>query len=120
MRGLKSEQLGREKLERMRQHFERDKTAFQENASNLRSLNQFLWQVPTIAITLTGGLWFGVTKIDVILGKQGLLALAGLTDFLLIFVVLRVRHLFGEYLRAQKGFCEAREIKNESHLCASK
>ena len=60
-------------LEKMRQRFEREKTAFQENASHLRSLNQFLWQVPTIAITLTGGLWFGVTKIDVIIVNQGLL-----------------------------------------------
>jgi len=100
-------------LEKMRQRFERERTAFQENASHLRSLNQFLWQVPTIAITLTGGLWFGVTKIDVIIVNQGLLSFAALADFLLVFVILRIRHLLGEYLAAQKGFCEKREIKRE-------
>jgi hypothetical protein len=102
------------KLEKLRQGFERDRVAYQENAAHLRSLNQYLWQVPTIAITLTGGLWFGVTKIDFALAKVGLLAFAAVADLLLILVIFRVRHLFGQYLEAQKGFCTHREIKSES------
>lgn len=108
------EHMYQRNMERMRQEFEREKTAYQENASHLRSLNQFLWQVPAIAITLTGGLWFGVTRIDIILAKQWLLTFAAVSDFILVFVILRVRFLFGQYLAAQKGFCPNREIKSES------
>src|SRR5690606_32520393 len=100
-------------LEKLRQEFERERVAYQENATHLRSLNQYLWQVPTIAITLTGGLWFGVTKIDVALAKIWLLTFAAVADFLLILVILRIRFLFGQYLEAQKGFCPKREIGSE-------
>jgi hypothetical protein len=98
----------REKLE-----FERDKVVYEQNAQHLRSLNQFLWQVPTIAITLTGGLWYGVTKIDAFIVREGLLLFAGLANILLVIVVLRIRFLFGQYLGAQRGFNPKMELKSE-------
>lgn len=101
-------------LQEERIAFERDKTAYEANVKHLLSLNQFLWQVPTIAISLTGGLWYGVTKIDFPLAREGLLLLSALSDLLLIVVVLRMRFLFGAYLSAQRGFNPKFEIKNES------
>ncbi len=94
--------------------FERDKVAYEQNAQHLRSLNQFLWQVPTIAITLTGGLWYGVTTINAIFVREGLLAFASLSDLLLVVVVLRIRFLFGQYLAAQRGFNPRFEIRKEN------
>jgi hypothetical protein len=102
------------KLQDDRIAFERDKVAYEQNAQHLRSLNQFLWQVPTIAITLTGGLWYGVTKIDAFIVREGLLSFAALSDVLLVIVLLRVRFLFGQYLAAQRGFNPRFEIKSEA------
>jgi len=40
------------------------KAAYEQNYQHFRSLNQIMWQIPVLATTLTGGLWFGVTKIE--------------------------------------------------------
>ena len=103
-----------QRLQAERLAFERDRVAYEQNAQHLRALNQFLWQVPTIAITLTGGLWYGMTKIDTPMMREGLLAFAALADLLLIIVLLRIRFLFGQYLVAQKGFNPKFEIKSEN------
>ena len=38
--------------------------AFEQNHETFRSLNHQMWQIPLISMTLTGGLWFGVSKVD--------------------------------------------------------
>jgi hypothetical protein len=43
--------------------FEREKTIFEQDCQEFRSLNGFLWQIPVIVSTLTGGLWFGASKV---------------------------------------------------------
>jgi protein strawberry notch len=40
------------------------KEAYEQNYQQFRSLNQIMWQIPVLAMTLTGGLWFGVSTID--------------------------------------------------------
>jgi len=115
MRNIEHERLRLDReLGKQRIAFERDKTAFEQNAQHLRSLNQFLWQVPAIAITLTGGLWYGVTRIEAPIVREGLLAFAGISDLLLIVVLLRIRYLFGQYLAAQRGFNPRFEIQKEN------
>jgi hypothetical protein len=37
--------------------FQRQKTIFEQDCQEFRSLNGFLWQIPVIVSTLTGGLW---------------------------------------------------------------
>jgi hypothetical protein len=37
--------------------FEKAKTIFEQDCQEFRSLNGFLWQIPVIVSTLTGGLW---------------------------------------------------------------
>lgn len=77
--------------------------AFNQNSETFRALNALMWQVPLIAMTLTGGLWFGVSSIskdsDLAFLRPGLLLLAGVGDLLLIVILERLRHIIGEYLR---------------------
>jgi hypothetical protein len=84
---------------------EREKLCYQQNFEQFRSLNQIMWQVPIIAMTLTGGLWFGVAKIDAQVAQIGLLALAVLGNSGLIAVLHRTRFVMGEYLKKIKEFC---------------
>ncbi len=80
------------------EQFEREKLCYEQNFEQFRSLNQIMWQVPIIAMTLTGGLWFGVAKIDVQTAQCALLALAVLGNSGLIAVLHRTRFVMGEYL----------------------
>jgi hypothetical protein len=43
--------------------FDRKKVIFEQDCQEFRSLNGFLWQVPVLVSTLTGGLWFGADKV---------------------------------------------------------
>jgi len=74
--------------------FERDKTAYLQHSEGFRHLNSQMWQVPIIAMTLTGGLWFGVfsSNIDDHVAA-GLLAFTGICDILFIVVLFRVRFI---------------------------
>jgi SAM-dependent methyltransferase len=74
--------------------------AYNQNFENFRSLNALMWQIPLIAMTLTGGLWFGVSSIkDMPLMRVCLLLLAAIGDFGLIVVLARLRHILGCYLK---------------------
>jgi hypothetical protein len=85
--------------------FEREKVAFQENASHLRALNQFLWQVPIIAMTLTGGLWYGAAMLkEADDFKFALLLFCGLSDLILIVILWRTRFVFEAILEKTKTF----------------
>lgn len=77
--------------------------AYNQNTETFRALNALMWQIPLIAMTLTGGLWFGVASISKDSGlsflRPGLLLLAGVGDLLLIVILERLRHIIGEYLK---------------------
>jgi hypothetical protein len=85
--------------------FEKAKICFEQNSEHLRSLNGFMWQTPLIAMTLTGGLWFGIAQLQpsskVIFG---LLIFAALTNFSLILVMRRMRFIFERILNKTKEF----------------
>lgn len=73
--------------------------SFNQNFETFRSLNSLMWQIPLIAMTLTGGLWFGVSTV----GKEpafrtGLLSLAGLGNLGLMAILHRLRYIMGQYL----------------------
>jgi SAM-dependent methyltransferase len=73
--------------------------AFNQNHEAFRSLNQQMWQIPLIAMTLTGGLWFGVSRTeDFALFTMALLFLAGVANVALIVVLYRLRYVMGLYL----------------------
>lgn len=81
---------------------------YQENVATFRSLNQLMWQIPLIAMTLTGGLWFGVSRPETSpLFQVCLLGLAAAGNLVLIAILARLRYIMGEYLRWQNGFYPA-------------
>jgi len=89
----------------MSEQFEKDKICYEQNCEMFRSLNQIMWQVPLIAMTLTGGLWFGVSIIDGdVLRQSALLLLATVGNFALCVVLWRVRYIMGEYLQQIRSF----------------
>lgn len=78
---------------------ERRLATYDQNSETFRSLNQLMWQIPLIGMTLTGGLWFGVAKVDGSPFFQfGLLALAGIGNLVLVAVLGRLRYIMGQYL----------------------
>lgn len=74
--------------------------AYNQNHETFRSLNALMWQIPLIAMTLTGGLWFGVSKVEeASIFRIGLLSLAFVGDLGLAVVLQRLRFVMGEHLR---------------------
>ncbi|QTC90327.1 class I SAM-dependent methyltransferase [Brevundimonas goettingensis] len=85
--------------------------AYQQNAETFRSLNQLMWQIPLIAMTLTGGLWFGVAKADTSLALQlCLLGLAAAGNVGLIVVLFRLRYIMGQYLEWAENYNPAGHV----------
>jgi hypothetical protein len=86
--------------------FEREKLCYQQNFEHARSLNHQMNQIPTLAMTLTGGLWFaaGVTERMEETMRFGLLLFASICDFSLALAILRVRDVFNSYLEKVRTF----------------
>jgi 2-polyprenyl-3-methyl-5-hydroxy-6-metoxy-1,4-benzoquinol methylase len=73
--------------------------AFNQNHEAFRSLNQQMWQIPLISMTLTGGLWFGVSTVgDNPVFKLALLGLACVGNLILLVVIHRLRFVMDGYL----------------------
>ncbi len=87
--------------------FEREKTIFEQDCEEFRSLNGFLWQIPVIVSTLTGGLWFGADKVTAdSIGRPALWFLAIIVNIVFVAVLWRLRagpmeHLLGRIHRYQ-------------------
>jgi len=86
--------------------FEREKVCYKQNFEQARSLNAQMNQIPTLAITLTGGLWFaaGLTERMQTPMRFGLLIFAGLCNIGLVLAILRVRDVFHSYLEGLRAF----------------
>ena len=63
-------------------------------------------RVPTLAVTLTGGLWYGASltqTVDTTI-RLGLLLLAGVCNLALILASVRIRDVLQSYLEELKSF----------------
>ena len=76
----------------IQRRFDRERVIFEQDCHEFRSLNGFLWQIPVIVSTLTGGLWFGVDKVakDSIV-RPSLWLLAFAVNLVFIVVLWRLR-----------------------------
>lgn len=85
---------------------DRWKICYEQNFEQARSLNLQMNQVPVLAVTLTGGLWFGagVTKDIPIEISFALLLFAGLCNLALILAALRIRDVLESYLEKIEEF----------------
>jgi hypothetical protein len=93
----------------MSEEFERAKACFEQNSEHIRSLNQIMWKVPLLAMTLTGGLWFAVATTPVLTrpAQVGFLLLAAIANIALVFVLARIRFVMQGYIERVKDFYEA-------------
>lgn len=95
---------GLEELDR-REKFEREKACYEQNYQQFRAMNQIMWQIPIIAITLTGGLWYAVsTQQGIALFRAPALFLGAVLDLALIIVLIRVRYVMGAHLERLRAF----------------
>lgn len=88
------------------EQYKRDEAAYRENCAFARGINTQLMQIPTFAITLTGGLWLGAALSQNV--EQGvkavLLFFAVIADVALIVVLFRLRDVFKSYMEKIKAF----------------
>src|SRR5690242_12138578 len=86
--------------------FEREKACYEHNAAQMRSLNEQMNRVPTVSVTITGGLWFAAAQIPVLDGaiKFGLLVFAGFANLGLTLACFRIRDVIQSYLEKMKTF----------------
>jgi hypothetical protein len=80
--------------------FGRAKTCYEQNFLQFRNLNDQMNRIPTIAVTLTGGLWYGAAiaqGVDIFV-KFGLLIFAGVSNIALILSAYRIRDVMAAYL----------------------
>jgi hypothetical protein len=86
--------------------FEREKASFEHNTAQMRALNEQMSKVPTISVTLTGGLWFAAAQsptVDLSI-KFGLLIFAGIANLGLVLACFRIRDVLESYLEKIKEF----------------
>jgi len=86
--------------------FEKEKVCYEQNFQQLRSLNDQMNRIPTIAVTLTGGLWYGASltgHVDPAI-RFGLIILAGFCDLALILACIRTRDVMQSYMEQIKQF----------------
>ena len=88
------------------ENLSREQTCYVQNFEQARSLNGQMNNVPVLAMTLTGGLWFaaGVTKHVSPEIRFLLLLFAGFCNLALILATIRIRDVFHSYLEKIKEF----------------
>lgn len=93
--------------------FEHAKAAFDQNFAQFRHLNEQMNRIPAFAVTLTGGFWYIAVVSDYgnalgpvreHLARFALMLFAGLCDFALVCIAIRVRDVMGDYLDRVRRF----------------
>ena len=91
--GIPSEDAARKEA------FDREKVCYEQNFQQYRAMNQIMWQVPLLAITITGGLWYAALNVTGVQDfKRPIFLLAFVLDAALIAVLWRVRHVMSAYM----------------------
>lgn len=86
-------------MQRISNQDEKDIATNEQNCEQFRSLNQIMYQIPVLAMTLTGGLWFGAGQLkDYEFITYWLFFLAGLSDIGFAAVLWRIRYVMQKYL----------------------
>lgn len=101
------------KLEAQKWDYRKQELKYLEAGQHLRALNQIMWQVPSMAIALTGGLWYGTTLLDSAKPRIALLLFAFLVNFVTIFVLFRLRSIIEKQILIQNRFAEGVPLKTD-------
>ncbi|MES3081191.1 hypothetical protein [Sphingomonas faeni] len=93
--------------------FEHAKAAFEQNFAQFRHLNEQMNRIPAFAVTLTGGFWYvavvsnyghSLGPVREHLARFALMLFAGLCDFTLVCIAIRVRDVMADYLDRVRRF----------------
>lgn len=88
------------KLETIRWHQKLQEITYLEAGQHMRALNQLMWQIPSFAIAVNGGLWYATTLVN-----QNALwiifAVLALFDLTTIITIYRLRCLIGKKIHIQ-------------------
>jgi len=98
-------------LEHIKWQFKKDELSYLEAGQHLRSLNQQLWQVPSMVIAITGGIWYGAASISGDLPKVLALSFAAIVNLLTIPIVIRLRQLIKKHITLQLTFNMLKDSK---------
>ena len=94
-------------LEAQKWAYKKEELQYVEAGQHLRSLNQLMWQVPSLAIAITGGLWYGATLVGDDTTRRLLLTFSALVDALTIVTLWRLRSIIGMHIAHQRQFAGA-------------
>lgn len=93
-------------LEASKWEYRKSELQYLEAGQHLRSLNQLMWQVPSMAIAITGGLWFGAASIEAYTPRAWVLGFTGLVNVLTIIILWRIRGVIETYINHQDNFAQ--------------
>ncbi|EIF29010.1 hypothetical protein BCh11DRAFT_04438 [Burkholderia sp. Ch1-1] len=91
-------------LEERKWAYRKEELQYLEAGQHLRSLNQLMWQVPGLAIGITGGLWYGATLVNDETTRRFLLTFSAIVDVLTIITLWRLRSIIGMHIAHQRRF----------------
>lgn len=91
-------------LEERKWRFKTLELKYLEAGQHLRSLNQLMWQVPSMVIAITGGLWYGATTVDELQARTVVLSFAAVFSVLTIVIIWRLRQLIQMHIDRQRLF----------------
>lgn len=91
-------------LEQTKWEYKQHELAYVEAGNHMRALNLLMWQVPSIAIAVTGGLWYGAANLPVIKAQLWIFLFAALVDCMTIITLWRLRSLIGVDIEKQRTF----------------
>lgn len=86
--------------------FEREKTCYEQNNQQMRALSEQMSRVPTVAITLSGGLWFGASQTPSVDAEIRfiLFLFAGIVNVGLALSCFRIRDVIQSYSEKVQEF----------------
>ncbi|MBW7565182.1 hypothetical protein KIF53_01390 [Chromobacterium subtsugae] len=91
-------------LEETKWKYKQKELAYVEAGNHMRALNQLMWQVPSIAMAITGGLWYGAANLQVAEPRAWVFAFAIVADVMTIITLHRLRKLIQRELEKQATF----------------
>lgn len=103
-------------LEAQKWEYKKQELVFVEAGHHIRALNVTLWQVPSMAIAITGGLWYGISLFDHEAVKIAALTFTSLVDLVTVRIIWRLRSVMSGYLAAQLSFQSLTDTGKPKHV----
>lgn len=99
-------------LEAQKWAYKKQELEYLEAGHHLRALNQLMWQVPSMSIAITGGLWYGATTVDSESSRAWVFGFVAVVDVLVVFILWRLRALIQIHINHQRIFSEGESKKD--------